>query len=171
MERACYLAMVGKHSWVPYIFGGIGYLLGGWLSGRLIRAGWPILRARKFVMALGAAVMPAALFAPFVEQAWLAIAATCFVTFGHAFWVSNLQALPTDLFQSREVGTASGFTGMGGAIGGILAQFGTAALVSRFSYAPVFIMAGLMHPLSAVIVYALLSEKKLRVQTAAAPIS
>jgi MFS transporter, ACS family, hexuronate transporter len=156
------LAMVGKYSWVPFIFGGIGYVLGGWLSGRLMRAGWSLPRSRKFVMLLGAAVMPAALVAPFVPDAWMVIAATCFITFGHAFWVSNLQALPIDLFRGREVGTASGFTGMGGAIGGMLAQLGTGYLVTNFSYAPVFIMAGLMHPLSAIIVYALLPDREFR---------
>lgn len=162
-ERGFDLAMVGRYSWVPYIFGGIAYVLGGWISERLIRSGWPILKARKFVMLLGACVMPAALAAPFVPTAFLALAATCCLTFGHGFWVSNLQALPTDLFAGPEIGTASGFTGMGGAIGGMLAQLGTASLITHYSYAPVFIMAGLMHPLSAAIVYALITERSVRV--------
>jgi len=159
-ERGFDLAMVGKYSWVPFIFGGIGYVWGGWLSGRLIRSGWTLPRARKFVMLIGALCMPVALAAPFVPEAWMAIAATCFLTFGHAFWVANLQALPTDMFPVNEVGTASGFTGMGGAIGGMIAQLGTAALVANFSYAPVFIMAGLMHPLAMIIVYALLRDRE-----------
>ena len=159
-ERGFDLAMVGRYAWVPYIFGGIAYVTGGWLSGWLVRRrGWSIVSARKFVMLLGAAVMPAALAAPYVPSAWMAIAATCFLTFGHGFWVSNLQSLPTDMFAGSVVGTASGFTGMGGAIGGMLAQLGTASLVVHFSYAPVFIMAGLMHPLSAAIVYALLRTR------------
>lgn len=159
-ERGFDLAMVGKYSWVPFLFGGIAYMLGGWLSARLIRHGWSLPRARKFVMLLGAACMPVALAAPFAPEAWMSIAATCFITFGHGFWVSNLQALPIDLFRSKEVGTASGFTGMGGAIGGMLAQLGTGFLVAHFSYAPVFVLAGLMHPLSAGIVYALLPERE-----------
>ena len=44
---------------------------------------------------------PVAILAPLVPEAWMAIAATCFATFGHAFWVANLQALPTDLFPGR----------------------------------------------------------------------
>jgi ACS family hexuronate transporter-like MFS transporter len=103
--------------------------------------------------------MPAAIFAPFVPTAALAIAATCFVTFGHAFWVSNLQALPTDLFRSSEIGTATGFSGMGGAVGGLLANLFTGAIVMNYSYAPVFLAAGLVHPLSALIVYKLLPDR------------
>ena len=158
-ERNFDLAMVGKYAWVPFIFGDIGYILGGWLSGRLMRAGWQLPNARKFVMALGAAVMPAAMFAPLVPEAWMAIAATCFVTFGHAFWVANLQTLPTDLFNGHEMGTATGFSGMGGAIGGMLASLGTGWLVQNFSYTPVFLMAGVMHPLSIVLIYRLLPNR------------
>ena len=158
-ERGFDLAMVGKYAWVPFIFGDIGYMLGGWLSGRLMRAGWTLPRARKFVMLLGACCMPVAMFAPFVPAAWMAIGATCFVTFGHAFWVANIQTLPTDLFKGSEIGTATGFSGMGGAIGGVLANLGTGYIVSNFSYAPIFLMAGLMHPLSAVIIYKLLPDR------------
>jgi MFS family permease len=103
--------------------------------------------------------MPAAIFAPFVPSAWMAIGAVCFVTFGHALWVANLQTLPTDLFRASEVGTATGFSGMGGAVGGMLANLGTGYVVAHFSYWPVFFLAGLMHPLSAVLTYKLLPDR------------
>ena len=158
-ERGFDLAMVGRYAWVPFLFGDIGYVLGGWLSGRLMRAGWPLPLARKFVMFLGAVVMPAAIFAPLVPQVWMAIAATCCMTFGHAFWVANIQALPIDLFSGRVVATATGFSGMGGAIGGMLANMGTGWVVSRFSYSPIFLIAGLMHPLSMVLIWKLLPDR------------
>jgi ACS family hexuronate transporter-like MFS transporter len=113
-------------------------------------------------MLLGAAVMPAAIFAPIVPSAWMAIGATCFVTFGHAFWVANLQALPTDLFPGQEVATSTGFSGSGGAVGGVLATLGTGWLVLHFSYAPVFLIAGLMHPLSIVLIYLMLPDRYFR---------
>jgi len=158
-ERAFNLAEVGKYSWVPFAFGGIGYILGGWLSGRLIEAGWPLARARKLVMAMGAAVMPVAILAPLVPTAALAIAATCFITFGHGLWVANLQTIPTDIFRGREIGTVTGFSGMGGAVGGMLASLGTGYIVTHFTYAPIFLLAGLMHPLSAILTYTLLPDR------------
>jgi ACS family hexuronate transporter-like MFS transporter len=161
-ERHFDLSEVGRYAWVPFVFGDIGYMLGGWLSGRLMRAGWTLPRARKFVMLLGASIMPAAIFAPFVPTAQLAIAATCCVTFGHAFWVANIQTLPTDLFTSSEIGSATGFSGMGGAIGGMLANMGTGWVVSHYSYSPIFIIAGLMHPLSAFLVYKMLPDRYFR---------
>jgi len=158
-ERGFDLAMVGKYAWVPFIFGDMGYILGGWLSGRLMRRAWALPRARKFVMLLGAACLPAACFAPLVPAAWMAIGATCLVVFGHAIWVANLQALPIDLFRGPEVGTATGFSGMGGAIGGALASLGTGWVVRHFSYAPIFLVAGLMHPLSIGLIYRLLPDR------------
>ena len=170
-ERGFDLAMVGKYAWVPFVFGDIGYILGGWLSGRLMRRGWPLPRARKFVMLLGAACLPAACFAPLVPAAWMAIAATCLVVFGHAFWVANLQALPLDLFRGPEVGTATGFSGMGGAIGGALASLGTGWVVAHFSYTPIFLIAGLMHPLSIVLIYWLLPARYFAAHEVSSPAS
>ena len=126
--------MVGKYAWVPFIFGDIGYVTGGWLSGKLMDRGWSLPRARKLVILLGALCMPAAILAPMAPSVRLAFVAICFMTLGHSLWISNLLTLPTDLFKANEVGTATGLTGMGGAIGGVLATLGTGYLVSRFSY-------------------------------------
>jgi ACS family hexuronate transporter-like MFS transporter len=158
-ERGFDLAMVGRYAWVPFLCGDAGYVVGGWLSGRLMRAGWSVGRARRFVMLMGAALLPSAIFAPLVPEAWMAIAATSLVVFGHALYVANLQTLPTDLYPATEVGTVTGFSGMGGAIGGILANLGTGYVVMHFSYTPIFLIAGLMHPLSMLIIYRMLPDR------------
>lgn len=148
-ERGFDLAMVRDYSWVPFAVGGAGYIFGGWLSGWLIGRGWTVLSARKAGIYCGAALMPFAMLVPFVPTAALAIGATCFLTLGHGVWTANLQTLPSDLYPGREVGKVMGFSGSGGAVGGMFAQLGTGWLVTHFSYAPVFLIAGLMHPLSA----------------------
>ena len=158
-ERGFDLAMIGRYGWVPYVFGGIGYVLGGWLSGRLIRAGRSLPRARKTGLAVGACIMPAAILAPFAPSAGLALAATCVVVFGHSVWVANLQTLPADIYSGGEVATVSGLSGMGGSIGGVIANLGTGYIVSHFSYAPVFACAGILHPLAVALVYALLRDR------------
>ena len=48
----------------------------------------------------------------------------------------------------------------------MLAQLGTGYLVTNFSYTPVFLIAGLMHPLSAVLTYALLPDRYFRMKQA-----
>lgn len=159
-ERGFDLAMVSKYAWVPFIFGDIGYITGGWLSGKLMDRGWPMARARKTILILGAMLMPMGIFAPMVPSGEMAIAVTCFMAMGHSLWISNLLTIPTDLFKANEVGMASGFTGMGGAIGGALANLGTGYLVASAGYSPIFWIAGLMHPLSLGLVYWLLPDRK-----------
>ncbi len=158
-ERGFDLAMVGKYAWVPFIFGDIGYMFGGWVSGYLMRRGWPLRRARSAVLLGGASLMPAAFFAPLVSEAWMAIALTCVITLAHALWVSNLLTLPTDLFPATRVGTVTGLSGMGGAVGGIFANLGTGYIVQRFSYRPIFATAALMHPLALGLLNLLLLRK------------
>ena len=158
-ERGFDLSMVAHYAWVPFVFGDIGYLFGGWLGGKLIDRGWSLPSARKAVLWLGAGFMPPAVLAPWLPEAWMAIAVTCSALFGHALWVSNLLTIPTDLFDDHEVGTASGLTGMGGALGGMLANLGTGYVVRQFSYAPIFVIAGVVHPIAAGLVAWLLPNR------------
>jgi ACS family hexuronate transporter-like MFS transporter len=162
-ERGFDLSMIGKHAWIPYVYGGMpGYIIGGLLSNWLIQNGWSISRSRKMAMTIGAAFLPAAILVPFVPSSNLAIAAICLVVFGHAIWISNLMALPTDLFRPGAVATAAGVSGMGGAIAGALANWYTGSIVAHFSYLPIFICAGLLHPLAVLLVWLLLPERYFR---------
>jgi len=153
------IARVGKYAWVPFCFGGSGFLFGGWLSGRLMRAGWTLPRARKVAMLVGACFLPAAMLAPIAPTAGMAIVAVCFVVFGHSVWGANLLTLPADLFRPSEVATGSGFSGMGGAISGIVATLCTGYVVTRFSFQPIFLLAGLMHPFAIALVFWLLPDR------------
>jgi MFS transporter, ACS family, hexuronate transporter len=155
--------MIGKYNWMPYVFGGApGYIIGGLLSGWMMRSGRDIGRSRKLAMTIGAAFLPAAILAPFAPSSGLAIAAMCLVVFGHAIWISNFMTLPADLFSPGAVATAAGLSGMGGAIGGALANLYTGHIVAHFSYMPIFICAGLLHPLAVLLVWLLLPEKYFR---------
>lgn len=164
-ERQFDLAMIGKYAWVPFLFGDIGYTFGGWFSGYLMRRGWQLQRARSVMLLAAGCITPAAVFATRVSEAWMAIGLTCAVTFAHGLWISNLLTLPTDMFRASRVGTASGLTGMGGAVGGMIANLGTGYLVQNYSYQPVFLMAGLMHPLAFGVVYVLLLRRWMEQRT------
>jgi len=167
-DRGFNLVMIRNYAWIPFAFGGVGYLIGGWLSGRMLEAGWSIGKSRKTVMTIGAAFLPVAILAPLVPSSGLAITAMAMVVFGHAIWVSNLMVLPTDLFPSRSVASAAGFSGMGGAIGGALASGLIGTIVSHYSYKPIFICAGLMHPLAALLLWRFLPDKYFREEARAA---
>ena len=58
--------------------------------------------------------------------------------------------------------TCSRLIDLGGAVGGVLANLVTGHVVRRFSYTPAFLMAGLMHPLSFVLLWLLLPNSRIR---------
>jgi ACS family hexuronate transporter-like MFS transporter len=162
-ERGFDLKMIGQYAWMPFVYGGApGYIIGGLLSNWMTSSGWSIGTSRKIAMTIGAAFLPAAIAAPFAPSAGWAIAAMCLVVFGHAIWISNLMALPADLFSPGAVATAAGLSGMGGAIGGALANWKTGWIVMHFSYMPIFVCAGLLHPFAVLLVWLLLPERYFR---------
>lgn len=158
-ERGFDLARIGASAWVPFLFGDIGYVLGGWLSSYLMSRGWPLAKARKTAMGVGAALLPAAIAAPYAKSAEVAIGAMCFVVLGHAIWVANLLTLPADLFPARQVGRVSGISGMGGAIGGILANLAIGRAVASVSYLPLFVVAGMLHPVALLLVWYMIPSR------------
>lgn len=78
------------------------------------------------------------------SSAAVAIAFISIATFAYACWAANILTLPMDLFPKAVVASVSGITGTGAAIGGMAFMLATGVLVDRFSYLPVFIIAGLM---------------------------
>jgi len=55
-----------------------------------------------------------------------------------------------------------GVSGRGWAIGGMVANLGTGYIVSNFSYAPIFLIAGLMHPMCMFIIFRMLPDSRFR---------
>jgi MFS transporter, ACS family, hexuronate transporter len=166
-QRGFDLAMVGKYAYLPFVFAAAGSLGGGLLSGQLLRKGWPLAKARRFTLFTGAAFVPVAIFAPHASAAWMVVAATCIVILGQAIWVSNMMALPVDMFSGGQVGTVTGLAGTGGALGGAIAQLGTGYAVTHFAhgYTLIFGIAGLSIPVSAFLSFWLLPSREIARRT------
>jgi ACS family hexuronate transporter-like MFS transporter len=142
------LADIGYFAWIPFLTAGFGNLLGGWLSGHLIRRGVRVLRARKIVMGASAVAMMAGIPAVLAPGATTALVLISTVTMAYSVWAANVLTLPADMFPQQVVASISGLSGTGAALGGMMFTLLIGAVVDRFSYVPVFVMAGLM-PLGA----------------------
>jgi ACS family hexuronate transporter-like MFS transporter len=143
-ERHFTLSMIGNSVWIPFLTAGIGSFAGGLVSGLLVARGWTPVRARKAVMLAGAILMLAGTLAVSASRASIALALISTATFAYACWATNVLSLPGDLFPSRVVASVSGLSGTGGALGGMVFTLATGALLDRFSYKPVFVIAGFM---------------------------
>jgi MFS transporter, ACS family, hexuronate transporter len=147
-ERHFSLLDIGYFAWIPFLTAGAGSLAGGALSGWLIRRGWPVLQARKAVMAASALLMLAGIPAVLVRDSAVALALISLVTGAYSLWAANVLTLPADLFPPHVIASVSGISGTGAALGGMAFMLAVGFVVDHFSYAPVFVAAGLM-PLAA----------------------
>ncbi len=127
----------------PYIAGDLGNFFGGGLSSELIRRGWPVLRARKFVIVLGTIGMILLIPAVFTSNLTLIILFFSIASFAYATWSTMLLALPADLYPSSTVASVSGVSLTGGGIGTIVSTFLIGAILDRYSFKPVLIAASL----------------------------
>jgi MFS transporter, ACS family, hexuronate transporter len=138
------LAQIGLFAWVPFLFGDVGSIGGGWASGFLMRRGFTLDSARRTVMGFGALCCFLSAAVAGASSAWLAIAFICVVLFGHTALSANMFAAITDLFPANAVGRVTGLTGIAGGLSGILFPTLTGILVDKISYAPVFILAAVL---------------------------
>jgi MFS transporter, ACS family, hexuronate transporter len=141
---------------IPYLAADVGSITGGWLSGFFINRGWRVGPARYMAMLLCAVCMPGAIIAVSTGNFWLAIILISLAASGHQGWSANLFTTATDLFPSKIAGSVVGLGGMTGAVGGMLMTLLVGLTLQWLEgkpnqYVPVFIWAGLMHPVCLVI--------------------
>jgi ACS family hexuronate transporter-like MFS transporter len=97
----------------------IGSIGGGWLSSRLIKNGWPVLKARKTVLIIFAALEVSIIMAQFAKEAWMAVTLISIAVAVHQAWATNVFTMASDLFPTEAVSSVVGIAGMAGAVGGI----------------------------------------------------
>jgi ACS family hexuronate transporter-like MFS transporter len=141
---------------IPFLGASLGSVAGGWLSGFLMRRGWSLNAGRKTAMAVCAFSMPTGIVAVFSHNPWMALALISVSTSAHQGWSANLFTLASDLFPKNAVASVVGIGGAAGAIGGMMMAPVTGYVLQWFhTYVPLFILAGVMHPLALGIVHRL----------------
>jgi ACS family hexuronate transporter-like MFS transporter len=149
--RGTSLERIGQLTWIPFLTLGIASLLGGWVSDLLVRRGISAQTARKSIL-IGAAILaPFSALAAFVHTVEAAIAMMSVFMFAHGFWITNYMTMIGDLYPRSGVATVVGLTGTAGGIGGFLTSLAIGKAVQAFSYTPVFVIAGAIYPICAMI--------------------
>ena len=144
---------IGIFAWVPYVGAMIGSLFGGWLSGWLIASGMSVGRARKWAITVGCVIMaPALLGAVLASDPTVAVLTIAAVLFGFQIAIGNIQTLPGDVFHGKSVGSLAGIGGMA-AVAGTLITTWLVPVMTKVSYAPIFILVAALVPVSLVAVW------------------
>lgn len=147
-QRGFTMVEMGMLAWIPYLSADLGALFGGWLSGRLVARGRPVLSSRFAVMLPCALLMPVSLAIHHAPSRAVTIALICVVTFAHMAWKTNQNTLTNDLFPKHLIGATSGLLAFGTGLGGTLFIWMTGHVVQGYGYGAIFIIMGLLHPVS-----------------------
>lgn len=146
--------------WIPFIAADLGNFFGGGLSSWLIRRGWPVLKARKFVILICGLGMT--LLIPAVAASSFALILSLFAvsTFSYAAWSTMALALPSDLYPSGSVATVSGLSGAGAGVGTIISTFLIGRIADRYSFAPVLAGASMVPLVATALVFLLIKSRR-----------
>ncbi len=150
------MAAIGKYAWIPFFVAGLGNILGGVVSGFLLRRGLGVTIARKSAVTLFAILMMAAIPAVLVASPWLSMAFISLAMTGYTASLANMLSFPADVFPKNAVASVYGLASMGAGFGGMLFSLITGWVVDHYSFTPVFIGFGITPLLCALIIWTLL---------------
>ncbi|MBS1809753.1 MAG: MFS transporter [Acidobacteria bacterium] len=134
--------------WIPYLISDVGSIAGGWYSGRLIARKFGTVVSRKWVMLASAMMMPFGLLLLIKPPTTLALVLISVVLGAHSSWKTNLVTLTVDIFPRNVVATVHGIVATGGGIGGALFTSMAGIVIDKFSYTPLLVLMGVLHPLA-----------------------
>jgi MFS transporter, ACS family, hexuronate transporter len=153
------LPQVGNLAWLVYLGADVGCVLGGWATGLLIRRGVKPVASRLRVMTAAACLLPLGPLVAFAPSAESAVLIAMVVAFAHLTWQVVMTALAVDLFPQHTVATVFGLIAAGSGFGGLVSNELVGRLVTSWSYTPVFVVMGLLHPLALLLVWQVRGEK------------
>ena len=126
-----------------YLLSDVGSIAGGWLSGRFLRAGMSVNKARKLTMLICAFCVVPVCFSNAIDNVWLNVLIIGIAAAAHQAFSANLYTLPSDMFPRYAVGSVVGIGGTLGAVGGMLFSLHAGDVLQRLgTYAPLFAIAG-----------------------------
>ena len=147
------MIQIGIIGWIPFLMGDVGGIAGGWFAGLLMRRGFSVRNSRRISM-YGSAILCLTSFAvPFLGGLAPAMIMICVAIAANNFLSANMFATVTDLFPDSQVGRAAGLMGLAGGLGGMLFPLLTGFLVDRISYAPAFMLVGIMPLIGTIAVF------------------
>ena len=145
--------------WVPFMAADLGNFFGGGFSSHLIRRGWPVLKARKFIILICGLGMTLLIPTVTISSFPALVALFAISTFSYAAWSTMALALPSDLYPSGSVATVSGLSGTGAGVGTIISTFLIGWVSDRYSFAPILVGASLIPLVATALVFLLVRKK------------
>jgi ACS family hexuronate transporter-like MFS transporter len=126
-----------------YLISDVGSVAGGWLSGRFMKAGMTVNKARKLTMFIAACFVLPVMFATQFDNLWVSVVVIGVAAAAHQAFSATLYTLPSDLVPRYAVGSVIGIGGTLGAVGGMMFTTYIGYILQVLgSYTPLFVAAG-----------------------------
>jgi len=109
-----------------------GSILGGYLSGWLIKRGLPVYKARKISMFIFACCVLPIFFVRYTTSIWPAVWLISLAAAAHQAWSANIYTIGSDIFPKNILSSVIGIAGMAGSVGGILFPFAIGIILDHF---------------------------------------
>ncbi len=158
--RGFSLQRIAMFAWMPFIAADIGNFTGGLISGYCIRRGMSVVRARIWVCVFSCLPILAGIPAATVHSTYGALALICVALWGFASWSTMGLTLPSDLLPQDVVATVTGLSGLAAGLVGAGFTFSVGMIVDRFSYRPVFLVAGIMPVFATICILLLIRQPR-----------
>jgi MFS transporter, ACS family, hexuronate transporter len=120
------------HVSTVYVVASFGSILGGYLSGWLIRRGLPVYKARKLSMFFFACCVVPIFFVRYTTGIWPAVCLISLAAAAHQAWSANIYTIGSDIFPKHILSSVIGIAGMAGSVGGILFPFAIGIILDHF---------------------------------------
>lgn len=150
--RGFSLKQIGAFAWIPFLAADLGNFTGGFTTGFFIKRGMSVVRSRKWVCVLSSLPMVAGIPAAMTHNAYIALLLISFATWGYASWSTMGLTFPSDLFPQDVVGSVTGVSGLGAGLVSAVFTLFIGYIVDKFSYFPVFVVAGTVPLMATVII-------------------
>jgi ACS family hexuronate transporter-like MFS transporter len=147
------IKQIAGFTWVPYLVAASGSLLGGYYSSYYIKRGKDAAKARKHAITIGCVLMLGALIGIVINLSQLksspglAMLLISVTLFGFQFLINNLQTLPSDYFNGKNVGTVAGMGGTAAVVGTLLTTWAV-PVITQTSYTTFFILGAVLVPIA-----------------------
>ncbi|WP_336985709.1 MFS transporter [Altererythrobacter aquiaggeris] len=131
---------------IAFAGSGLGALLAGWVSTRLLEQGWPVNRVRKGVMLVSALIVVPLPLVLGINSFWPVAIMMGVVMAGHQGFSLSIFATITDVVPNAKVGRVTAFGAFMGNMGGVaISLIAGRVLDAGFGFLPLFIFASMSY--------------------------
>jgi MFS transporter, ACS family, hexuronate transporter len=133
---------------IIFIMADAGSLIGGFVSGALIKKGWSINKARKITMLICAIIILPVSFVPVIANKWIAVFLIGLAAAGHQSWSINGYTLVPDVFPKKAIASVIGIGKMVGVTVAIIADIALGTVLdtaNNSGYFWAFLISGMSY--------------------------